>query len=422
MTTPSTSPLTAPRRALVTGGATGIGLAICRTLAAQGIAVALADINIAAAQAKAQELGPQHVALEVDLTDLASAAALPRRAADALGGLDIIINNAGITDTSGKRIGEIEPGVFDRLVAVNLGSVEVICKAGQSVLGQGGVTVNLASGAAYRALPLRGAYSATKAGVVALTEAMDAQARPLGQRVSAVAPGYVRTELVESLITNGRLDPVAAATTIPLGRLGTPEDIAAGVAFLVSDRGAVLAGSCLAVDGGTGAAGGAQVVPQSDDFQTTAEGPTIVIGDPEMAAPVADEMGRHGAVTSVAGLSDLTATNPCRAILDLGGLSVEGTANALARIRGLAASIEARAPGRGFSLVLTGRAEDAVGVSCLEMMARLLALEWGARGYRVNAVAWSGSRIQGLAELASWLSSDAAAYVTGQVIRARPDS
>lgn len=413
MTSAAHPTTTTSRRALVTGGATGIGWAICRALAGQGIRVALADVNVDGAEDKVRQLGDGHVALAVDLTDLSAAAALPARAAEALGGLDIIVNNAGITDTSGRRIGEIPGEAFDRLVAINLGSVEVICKAGQSVLGAGGVTVNLASGAAYRALPLRGAYSATKAGVVALTERMNALARPLGQRVSAVAPGYVRTELVESLIANGRLDPVAAATTIPLGRLGTPEDIAAGVAFLASPAGAVLAGQCLAVDGGTGAAGGAKVEAQDAAFSALAEGTTVVVGAAEAAATVAAGMGaRHAA-----SLEDLGASKPVTAIFDMGGLSASDAGTALAQARAIAESVEGAAPGRGFSLVLSVNSDDAVAESAIGMIARLLALEWGSRGYRVNAISWSGSEITGLGALAEWLASDAASYVTGQLIK-----
>ncbi|WP_136637717.1 SDR family oxidoreductase [Pseudooceanicola onchidii] len=405
-----------PRRALVTGGATGIGWAISRALAAQGLTIALADINIAAARDRVAELGQGHVALDVDLSDLSAAATLPERAAQALGGLDVIVNNAGITDTSGRRIGEIPDTDFDRLVAVNLGSVEAICRAGQVVLGQGGVTVNLASGAAYRALPLRGAYSATKAGVVALTEMMNSRARPLGQRVCAVAPGYVRTELVESLIANGRLDPVVAASTIPLGRLGTPEDIAQGVAFLASPLGAVMAGKCLAVDGGTGASGGATVQPQDAGYTDAPEGGRlVVIGASSDAARVADTLDDASHVETVA---DLGTFRSASAVIDLGGLTAMDTASALARARAIAGQIEELAPPRGFTLLMSVRATDPVVTAAMDMMARLLAIEWGSRGYRVNTIGWSGDSLDGLAGLAAYLTSGAAGYVTGQLIRA----
>ena len=419
MTGHPSDPTLANRRALVTGGATGIGWSICRLLAAEGVRVALADINIAGAEDRVRTLGEGHVALQVNLSDLAAASALPGRAAETLGGLDIIVNNAGITDTSGRRIGEIAEAEFLRLVAINLGSVEAVCKAGQSVLGNGGVTVNLASGAAFRALPFRGAYSATKAGVVALTRKMNDEGAALGQRVSAVAPGYVRTELVESLISNGRLDPVAAASTIPLGRLGTTEDIARGIVFLASGAGAVMAGHCLGVDGGTGAAGGAKVLPQDENLPTVEGGPLVVLGSSAASAALAGELQRLTPTLHIRDLADLPALGAVAAILDAEGLEMTGTAAALLRARAVAGAVEAMAPVRGLPLVLTTRGEDTVATAAMDMMARLLAQEWAPRAARVTTIGWSGDSRDGLAALAAWLSSEAAGYVTGQLIQAK---
>lgn len=405
------------RKALVTGGATGIGWAICQMLAAQDITVVIADINISAAQERAAQLGRDHKALEIDLADHAAAAVLPCQAAELLGGLDIIVNNAGITDTSGRRIGEIPRGDFDRLVAINFGSVAAICKAGREVLGQGGVIVNLASGAAFQALPLRGAYSATKSGVVALTRHMNAEAATFGQRVSAIAPGYVRTELVESLITNGRLDPLKAAATIPLGRLGTPEDIANGAGFLISHAGALLAGRCLGIDGGSFASGGAIVRPQEETAADTPASATVLIGAPDVTSPVANGMDANHAV-QIADVSDLNFTGPVRALLDLGGLLALTPETALARARDMAEQVEQLSPSRGFCLLLTVRANDAISVATMGMITRVLALELAPKGYRVNTISWSGETTANLGSLVAWLSSDVAGYVTGQLLEA----
>ena len=111
--------------ALVTGGANGIGWAICQALAARGYRVAIADLDLAAAQERAQTLGPDHLALGVDLTDANAASALPGQAAQALGRLDLVVNNAGMTDTTGKSIATLPEDRFDRLVALNTDVVSV---------------------------------------------------------------------------------------------------------------------------------------------------------------------------------------------------------------------------------------------------------------------------------------------------------
>ncbi|WP_010142346.1 SDR family NAD(P)-dependent oxidoreductase [Oceanicola sp. S124] len=236
--------------ALVTGGASGIGRAICTRLAADGYRVALADIDSARAHAAAAELGAGHAAFSIDLTQAAQAQALPGKVCKALGGLDLVVNNAGMTDSSGRGIACLPEADFARLVQLNLVAVEKICQAALGLLAPGGRIVNLSSGAAYRPLALRGPYSATKAAVTALTAALDAEAAPRGLRVSAVAPGYTLTPLVEDLAAAGRVDLEAVAAGIPLGRIAQPRDIAAAVAFLGSAAGAALGGQTLVVDGG----------------------------------------------------------------------------------------------------------------------------------------------------------------------------
>lgn len=406
---------TSARRALVTGGAAGIGWAICRALAAEGIRCAIADIDLARAWDRAAELGPGHVALGVDLADVAAAADLPRRAAEALGGLEIVVNNAGITDPSGRPLGAIPEAEFDRLVAVNLGSVEAIGRAALDRLPAGGVVVNLASGAALRPIALRGAYSATKAGVLALTETLDRAAAPRGQRVAAVAPGFVRTELVEGLIVAGRLDPAAIAARVPLGRLGRPEEIAAAVLCLTSEIGAPLAGQCLVVDGGSAAAAGA-ALPQ-DPAERPAPGDRIaVVGTGPEADALATGIGaaavRIDGPDEIAGIADLGA------VIDARGLGARAAGRALAEAHRLVRALEALPVARGGGLLLlTGAGTDPVAAAALGMLARTLALEWATQGSRVNALDCAGRDLYGVAGLARWLAGPAAAYVTGQLVR-----
>ena len=238
------------RRALVTGGANGIGWAACRELAKRGYRVALADIDGNAVRERAAELGEGHVALALDLTERGAASALPARAAAGLGGLDVIVNNAGVTDSSGRSLVDLPEAAFDRLVDLNLSAVEAICDASRTVLPAGSAIVNLASGASFKPLALRGPYSATKAGIAALTRASRDPFAALGIGISAVAPGYTRTPLVDELHRTGRVDLDKVIAGIPLGRMATPEDIASVIAFMASPEGGVLAGETILVDGG----------------------------------------------------------------------------------------------------------------------------------------------------------------------------
>ncbi len=410
---------TIPRKALVTGGATGIGWAICQRFAASGIICVIADINEKAAQERARTLGPGHVAIGVDLSDLVQAAGLVARAAQVMGGLDIVVNNAGITDTSGRRVGEIPIADFERLVAVNLSSVDVICQASQEVLQAGGVVVNLASGAAYRPLALRGAYSATKAAILALTKTYNTLAEKLGQRVCAVAPGYVRTELVESLIANGRLDAEAAAATVPLGRLGDPDDIARAVAFLASPEGGPLAGECISVDGGTITSGGRPLASDVRRPEQAGDGPVVIIGDGPSATAVSQTLAPHHAVKRIATHVGLANGPAPSAIIDMTPLSCGDVPGAMSHLHALARDIESLELGQGFSLLLVTADRDAPTAAAVGMLSQVMALEWAPRGHRVNTVVWSGENLDGLGPLAVWTSSERAGYVTGQVISAR---
>ena len=407
------------RRALITGGAGGIGWAICRALAAEGVRCVIADVDAARAEARAAELGAGHVAIAVDLSDMRAASGLVGRAAEALGGLEIVVNNAGITDTTGRRIGEIPAAEFARLVAVNLGSVEAICRSTLGLLAPGGVIVNIASGAALRAIPLRGAYSATKAAVMELTRTLDAEAAGRGIDVTAIAPGFVRTELVEGLIAAGRLDAEAAAARVPLGRLGTPDDIARAVAFAASPAGRVLAGRCLSVDGGALAAAGT-ALPATETKPPVGTTRLAVIGTSAEAERLVRLAGRDREVLHVARPAALSDAPPLGAVIDTRGCDATDTTRALANVRDLAEVLEARDDGAGLAVLLLSGGGDPATAAALGMMARLLALEWGPCRHRVNALDWSDARRDGMAELALWLTGDGAGYLTGQSVQAGP--
>lgn len=408
--------------ALVTGGANGIGWAICQALAAQGYRVAIADLDLAAAQERAQTLGSDHLALGVDLTDANAASALPGQAAQALGRLDLVVNNAGMTDTTGKSIATLPEDRFDRLVALNLTAVQVICDAAAPLLPRGGAIINLASGAAWRPLALRGPYSATKSAVVALTEGLAQDLAPKGIAVSAVAPGYTRTPLLQSLHDEGRVDLVAIARGIPLGRLVEPEDIAGAVAFLTSPAGHRLSGETLSVDAGSQLAQGPLPDPAIAPAAGTTPGDAVVVLSEAGDTALRDALNAGADPEDTTGLAHVIDTR----------LSTADPAQALRLARDTArrcAALQARSPGFALTFVLTRGTGQPAGTAsraaeaAVAMLGRTLALEWAAAGMRVNTVLTqatpdAATDAADLAALCRYVGSDAAAALTGQLIRA----
>lgn len=244
--------------ALITGAADGIGRAIARTLAADGWRLALVDLDAAAATARAAELGEGHLALRADVSVEEEVAEAMGRAATAFGGLDAVVNNAGIADTHLPTV-EQDAARFRRILEVDLTGVFLVSREAARVMlpQRCGSIVNISSIAGITGLPRRNAYGAAKAGVVALTRNMACELGPAGIRVNAVAPGYVETTLVKALARDGRIDLDRIRRRIPLGLLAQPEDIAAAVAFLVSPAARYVTGAVLCVDGGWQAFGDA---------------------------------------------------------------------------------------------------------------------------------------------------------------------
>ncbi|MEW5422284.1 SDR family NAD(P)-dependent oxidoreductase [Amorphus sp. 3PC139-8] len=410
MSLDATSPGT--QRALVTGATGGIGWAICQTLAAQGVRIALADLDAATVQARAAALGPEHVALAADLTDPTTAARLPARAAEALGGLDFVVNNAGVTDSSGRSLIDLPADAFDRLVALNLTAVEAICEAAAGLLPRGGRIVNLASGASWKPLAKRGPYSATKAGIVALTRALAETLAPHGIVASAVAPGYTRTPLVDELQRTGRVDLEAVARSIPLGRIALPDDIAKAVAFCAGPDSTALAGETILVDGG-GSAGPApsDTAPPAG----TSEGGALAVLGPlkiDSASAIATDRDRLGEQAGLAAVIDATAF--------LGSLSPAEVLDGARRTALACATHDGRA--RDFSLLFVAPegqtpAQQAA-CAALAMLARTLALEWAGAGLRVNALTWRGRSRGGLGAICGFLTDPRSGFITAQSLRA----
>jgi NAD(P)-dependent dehydrogenase (short-subunit alcohol dehydrogenase family) len=233
----------AEKRAVVVGGASGIGWAVAKGLAAEGCHVTIADLNTEGAAARANEVGAPHDSGAVDVTDEDSVAALFGRT----GPLDIVVNTAGIGGVG--RITELPLEQFRAIVDVCLiGGFLVTKHAGQH-LRDGGVLVNITSLNARLAAPGMSAYCAAKAGLAMLTQVAALELAPRGIRVNAVSPGFVDTPLTEGVsLVPGALEEYVENT--PLGRVGTPRDVADAVLFLCSDKAGWMTGEVIDLNGG----------------------------------------------------------------------------------------------------------------------------------------------------------------------------
>lgn len=239
------------RVAIVTGGADGIGWACAKRFAEDGYRVAIADLNGERAARRAAELGPRHVGMGGDVASESEMVALMRTVVGRLDRIDVLVNNAGIGEQNAPTL-EQSSAAFDRLLSVHVrGTFLASREAARVMLAQrAGAIVNLCSIAGQGGIPTRNAYGAAKAAIASLTRSMACEWARQGVRVNAVAPGYVATELVDTLARNGQLNRAAIERRTPLGRLAEPDEIAQAIAFLASDAASYITGTVLNVDGG----------------------------------------------------------------------------------------------------------------------------------------------------------------------------
>ena len=247
----------AGKTALVTGAARGIGLAIAEEMVRQGAEVCITDIDRAAAREAARSISPEALALRLNVTSAADwergVAAIEAH----FGRLNILVNNAGVIIPG--NVEDLSEADWDRTMEVDLKSVFLGCKHALPVLArhQPAAIVNISSIAAMVAGHNFAAYNAAKAGVLMLTKsvALDAARRAPGVRVNSVHPAFIDTRMVDQVV--GGSDPEAAraklARQVPLGRIGTPRDVAMAVVYLASDEAGFVTGAELKLDGGLSA-------------------------------------------------------------------------------------------------------------------------------------------------------------------------
>jgi 3-oxoacyl-[acyl-carrier protein] reductase len=243
--------------AIITGAGSGFGEGIAKLFAKEGAKVVVADIRKDAAERVAREIrddGGDAAASETDVTQNDQVAAMVQFALDSFGKLNIIVNNAGTTHKSQPML-DVDEATFDHVYAVNVKSIYLSAKNVVPVFEKqgGGIMINIASTAGVRPRPGLTWYNGSKGAANILTKSMAAELAPLKSRVNAINPVMGETGLIADFLPGGVDTPESRArviSTIPLGRLSQPIDIAKAAAFLASEEADFITGVCLEVDGG----------------------------------------------------------------------------------------------------------------------------------------------------------------------------
>lgn len=243
------------KRVVITGGASGIGAASAKVLAERGASVVISDINAAQGQALMEELNANGGTVffhQTDVSDTAAIDDLIKFAMTSMGGIDVMLNNAGI-DHDPAPIIAIPQEDFDRNIAVNLTGVwHCMRKALPVMLSQGnGQIINVASVAGLRSSPMLAAYSAAKHGVIGLTKATAVEFARKNIRCNAICPSFIDTPMVQNTLK--KVDEKAQRAIVganPMKRLGKVEEIAFAIAWLCSDESSFMTGQSVVLDGG----------------------------------------------------------------------------------------------------------------------------------------------------------------------------
>ncbi len=239
---------------IVTGAGSGIGKATALTCAREGADVVVFDLNREAAEAAVREIrgvGRRGLAVQGDVTEEADIDRLAEASMREFGRIDLLVNNAGIADQIVPTL-EQSVQVWERVMDIHLKGMYLCCRrVGQEMVRQlEGRIVSISSIAGFVGFPMRTAYGPAKAGIAQLTRVLAVEWAKYNIRVNAIAPGYVRTPLVEAVLEEGKVEEKRLAERTPLGRLARPEEIAAAALFLLSDESSYITGVTLPVDGG----------------------------------------------------------------------------------------------------------------------------------------------------------------------------
>jgi 3-oxoacyl-[acyl-carrier protein] reductase len=238
------------RVAIVTGGAQGIGKAIALTLARHGADVVVTDINLERAQETVQEIEALQVrslAIKANVADVSAAEQMVKETVDKLGKIDILVNNAGITRDN--VLLRMKPEEWDQVMEVNLKGTYACTRAALKFMfrQKNGRIVNIASITGLMGNAGQANYSASKAGIIGFTKAVAREYATRGITVNAVAPGFIDTAMTQAIPEKER---ETLTRQIPMERLGTPDEVAAAVYFLVSDLSRYITGQVINVNGG----------------------------------------------------------------------------------------------------------------------------------------------------------------------------
>lgn len=239
-----------PPVAAITGGASGIGLAFAQHWIKDGGQAVLLDLSADALESAVRQLGPQARGVRMDVTDTASVDAAFTDIEDREGGLDVLVNSAGIARPAASH--EMSDRDFTRVMDIHVTGTFRSCRSAFPLLraSRQAAIVNLASVAAAAGMPGRANYTAAKAGIAGLTRTLAVEWAGEGIRVNAVGPGYVHTPFTDTLISEGKLRTDGIESRTPMGRFAEPDEIAEAIGFLASPRSSYITGHLLMADGG----------------------------------------------------------------------------------------------------------------------------------------------------------------------------
>ncbi|WP_396430271.1 SDR family oxidoreductase [Limnohabitans sp.] len=397
---------------LITGAASGIGRATAVLFAQRNWRCVLLDRALGPLQQLQSELESSkangHLIIQIDLTHESEILTVLEDMPD----LDALVNNAGMSHSGASALDPLDGEIPSQLVALNLAAPARMVDACESRLRPGARIVNLTSGAALRAIPNRGLYSPSKAGLLEQTRAL-AAAKP-DWTVTSLAPGFVRTELVQKLVESGKLHGPDALAKVPLGRMAEPTEIAEAVYFLATQAPPQFSGENLMVCGGSSVYGGSQKLalaeytlspseslPRLKTVSLASDGWAEVRHDLEAESRTSSDSFYEGVID---GSVLLAKTGQILKAVQIAAIN-------FFRSHVGPASLTLLLPSRSVQWMHAGDLASA------KMLVSTLAVEWGAKGLRINAieVAENITPLHFL-PLLHFLAGTKAQYVTGQTL------